>query len=122
MAERVRLTISGQVQGVGFRPTLYRYANDAELSGFVSNTSTGVIIEVQGEVGRIDTFLCRVTDNPPPLARIDTVTRVVIPEEPANEFQIMPSSVSSTDNAPADPMNSIFILPPDLGICEQCRQ
>ncbi|CAK8721537.1 carbamoyltransferase HypF [Candidatus Electrothrix aarhusensis] len=120
MAERVRVTISGQVQGVGFRPTLYRYAVEAELVGFVANISEGVIAEVQGAGESIEQFLHHLVDNPPPLAQIDTVTRVDIPEEPAisrlSGFQILASSIS---NAGGTPLAS---LPPDLGTCEQCRQ
>ncbi len=116
MAQRVRLTISGRVQGVGFRPTLARYAGEAELNGFAANTSDSVVAEVQGEAKRIEKFLCRLAESPPPLARIDTLTRVYIPEEPASGFQILTSTAGKASG------NPIFALPPDLGTCEQCRQ
>ncbi|MCI5167502.1 MAG: carbamoyltransferase HypF, partial [Candidatus Electrothrix sp. GM3_4] len=125
MTERVRVTISGLVQGVGFRPTLYRYAAEAELVGFVANISGGVIAEVQGAGERIEKFLCRLVDNPPPLARIDTLTRVdidILEESAINGFQILVSNVGNVGSESANPINPILALPPDLGTCEQCRQ
>lgn len=55
--KRLRVTVKGIVQGVGFRPFIYRLANKYNLSGFVENTSKGVNIEIQGKEGNIEDFL-----------------------------------------------------------------
>lgn len=47
--QRFRITIQGQVQGIGFRPAIYRYAKDATLTGWVANTSTGILLEIEGK-------------------------------------------------------------------------
>ncbi|MDA8049675.1 MAG: acylphosphatase [Rhodospirillales bacterium] len=51
--ERVRIAITGAVQGVGFRPFVYRLASEAGLAGFVRNTGAGVLIEAEGKAGAL---------------------------------------------------------------------
>ncbi|MCI5210469.1 MAG: carbamoyltransferase HypF, partial [Candidatus Electrothrix sp. ATG2] len=125
MVQRVRLIIRGRVQGVGFRPTLYRYATATQLVGFAANTSNGVVAEVQGHGVNIEEFLCRLVDNPPPLARIDTLTQSDLPVQSAEEgFEIQVSTAADDTygRGAADPGDPSFALPPDLSTCEQCRQ
>ena len=69
---RVRVRLSGAVQGVGMRPFVYRLAAENGLAGFVRNGADGVTIEVEG--GRIADFMARLTTETPSLARIDTLT------------------------------------------------
>lgn len=71
---RRRLVARGIVQGVGFRPFVYRLANEHALDGWVRNDAGGVTIEVQGEVAQLDRFAHRLRDEAPALARVDTVT------------------------------------------------
>lgn len=71
--ERKRILVTGRVQGVGFRPTVYRLAVSLGLTGFVWNDTRGVTIELQGSEGRIDEFVDRLTSSDrPPLARIES--------------------------------------------------
>src|SRR4249919_1109074 len=70
---RRALRVRGQVQGVGFRPFVYRLAHDLALSGRVLNDGAGVEIEVQGPDARLDEFRNRLEREAPRLARIDAV-------------------------------------------------
>ncbi len=73
MTVRKRLQISGVVQGVGFRPFVYTLANRLNLTGFVGNNATGVLIEVQGEQEALNSFHAELQQNPPPLAQIASI-------------------------------------------------
>jgi hydrogenase maturation protein HypF len=70
---RLRLEIRGAVQGVGFRPFVYRLATELELVGWVNNDSQGVQIEIEGDVTRLETFLDRLQREPPPRAVLHTI-------------------------------------------------
>jgi hydrogenase maturation protein HypF len=73
MLSRRAVRVRGQVQGVGFRPFVYRLAHDLALSGHVLNDGAGVRIEVQGPAAQLDIFLERLGREAPRLARIDSV-------------------------------------------------
>lgn len=113
MNRRVRATIRGRVQGVGFRPTVYRHAVEAGLTGSVRNAPAGVIVEVEGPTDRIDAFFERLRTAPPPQARIEHVEAAEIPCEQSTAFQIVVSQRSG------DPLVG---MPPDLATCEDCRR
>lgn len=68
---RRRWTLQGQVQGVGFRPFVFRLAREQRVSGFVRNDAVGVVVEAQGEPRRLRRFFSRLRRELPPLARID---------------------------------------------------
>src|SRR5512137_3033594 len=97
---RVRLEVSGVVQGVGFRPHVYRLARELGLSGFVRNSAAGVEIEVEGT--RAAEFIATVRDAPPPLARIATFRVDEVPPRGDAAFVILPShdQGGSTDVSP----------------------
>ncbi len=82
-AAGVEMHVSGQVQGVGFRPFVYRIATGLGLSGSVGNDASGVVIELFGESSRIDEFARVLACECPPLARIDTLVRREIEREGA---------------------------------------
>src|SRR5208337_5036127 len=65
--------VRGVVQGVGFRPFVYRLAQEEGLAGFIGNDTDGVKIEVEGTAGGVEVFLTRLRAEAPPLARIDSV-------------------------------------------------
>ncbi len=65
---RARVTVHGSVQGVGFRPFVHRLATGLGLTGWVLNSSAGLVVEVEGESGRVDEFLCRLEREKPPAA------------------------------------------------------
>ena len=67
---RQRFSVTGVVQGVGFRPFVHRIASELGLAGFVGNDSGAVFLEVQGGRARLDEFGRRLRDEAPPLARI----------------------------------------------------
>src|ERR1035441_8023023 len=65
--------VCGVVQGVGFRPFVYRLAQEEGLAGFIGNDTDGVTIEIEGPAGQVDAFLERLRAETPPLARIDSI-------------------------------------------------
>ncbi len=102
----MRIIIQGIVQGVGFRPTVYRVAKSLGLKGHVLNTGSNVEIVIDGEPG---TFMDALKEALPPLARIDDYLVEESPG-PTNDFKILQSSTGSR-NSP---------LPPDAAICPDC--
>ncbi len=70
---RLSLRVRGVVQGVGFRPTVFRLATEENLGGFIGNDSDGVFIEIEGPAPRVESFLIRLRSEAPPLARIESV-------------------------------------------------
>jgi len=77
--ERWRIRVTGTVQGVGFRPFVYRHAVDLGLTGYVGNDSKGVVIVAEGPAERLDELSRRVSEEAPPLARIDGVESFPLP-------------------------------------------
>ena len=111
---RLRITVRGVVQGVGFRPFVYRAARDQALSGWVLNEGDGVRIVVQGGADSLERFLHALQHAHPPQARIDTLDVEQLPAEllaaPA-AFEIRHSS------GRAEPRPAI---PADLATCSEC--
>jgi hydrogenase maturation protein HypF len=99
--ERRRLRVRGTVQGVGFRPFVYRHAVSLALSGFVRNDAEGVLIEVQGSASAV-AHLCRVlVERPPALARVDAVEeRAVAWRGGDSGFRIEDSDAARPPGAP----------------------
>ncbi|HZW30377.1 MAG TPA: Sua5/YciO/YrdC/YwlC family protein, partial [Isosphaeraceae bacterium] len=108
---RRAITISGIVQGVGFRPLTYRLACKLGLKGWIRNGDGGVVIEVEGGPSTLDSFLAELTSQPPPLARIDAVHWSNRPPRGDSGFLIEPSE--------ADLASEIFISP-DVATCDDC--
>ncbi len=94
MTKRLRINVYGRVQGVGFRPTVYRYAREQELAGWVANTADGVIIEVQGPEENINNFISRLKSLPPPQAELTDISLKAQPLQKEEQFQIL-ASISS---------------------------
>ncbi|MEU6471105.1 carbamoyltransferase HypF [Streptomyces massasporeus] len=110
-AVRRRVTVRGTVQGVGFRPFVHRLATDLALAGFVSNTASGVLIEVEGPPDGVADFCDRLAGEPPPLA---TVTGVGFEDLPATGAEST-FGIRSTDRSPGS-----TLLPPDTATCPDC--
>lgn len=108
-----RIVIKGIVQGVGFRPHVYRLALELGLKGWVLNSSAGVFIEIEGEQDILDEFVERLRREPPPLALIRSVEISEIPLKGLNEFAIRESE--SQDQ-------TLVMIPPDIAICENCKR
>lgn len=112
--QRVRVEITGSVQGVGFRPTVYRYAAEHCLAGWVSNGPEGVTIEAQGEMRRIVDFIERLKHGVPAHSEVRSFNVYPMDPEPhLSTFQIMPT------HEPGNGRRAL--VPPDLAICEACR-
>ena len=76
--------VRGLVQGVGFRPTVWRLARACGLAGEVWNDAEGIMIRAWGRPADLDRFLRRLEDQPPPLARIDAVEWALSADSPAD--------------------------------------
>ncbi len=110
---RRRLLVNGIVQGVGFRPFVYRIAVESGLKGFICNTPSGVVIEVQGPAERLDKFYCALQSDPPPLARIEAI------EESAIEC-VVEEGFSIGDSSHGAEVETL--IPPDIALCSDCRR
>lgn len=92
MSLRRQIEVSGIVQGVGFRPYIYRLATRRGLSGTIRNTAAGVTIEIQGPSESVQTFVDRIPAEAPPLARITAVSIHEVPCNGVTEFRIVHSN------------------------------
>jgi hydrogenase maturation protein HypF len=111
MVERRHLTVQGIVQGVGFRPFVYRLAGELNLGGWVVNSPQGVDIEVEAPAAQLDTFMTRLQNELPPHAAIHHLDWRNTPLTGENGFEIRHSDQKGVKTA--------FILP-DLATCPDC--
>ena len=111
MTARVRLDITGVVQGVGFRPAVARIAAEFGLSGWVYNDAGSVHCEFEGAQDLIDAAVAALRDRPPPMARIDSLSVVALDPCGANGFQIVESRAAD---------GSRTLVPPDIAACADC--
>ncbi len=111
MQVRRRIHVAGIVQGVGFRPYVYRLATDRHLAGQIANTSSGVVIEVEGAAEVVDDFLSSLPAQAPPLALVTDIRVVEIHRTGKSDFCILPS----------DPSASVrTLISPDIATCADC--
>lgn len=110
--KRLRLEITGRVQGVGFRPAVYQLAQRFALSGWVGNARHGVVIEIEGPASSVSAFESKWLTLLPALARVDEVTRLELSATGEPDFVIRGSEVGG----------KLTLVPPDLALCPQCRQ
>ncbi|HKW26704.1 MAG TPA: carbamoyltransferase HypF [Terriglobales bacterium] len=111
MAVRKQIAVSGIVQGVGFRPYVYRLASERQLNGSVRNTAAGIIIEIQGSGQAVDDFLLRLPVEAPPLARITALDVHDLPCNGDLTFRIVTSG-------PREKIRTL--ISPDVAICGDC--
>ena len=107
----LRVDITGIVQGVGFRPFVYRLAHRLGLLGWVRNTSAGVEIEVDGTQPSLDAFVQGLRDQAPPIARIETLVAQARSAQGFQRFEI----VASHDDA-----EEYQLISPDVATCPDC--
>ena len=111
---RRRIRVRGIVQGVGFRPYIYRLAKSHGLTGWVLNDSEGVLIEVQGSSEQLKAFDAELPISAPPASRITSVEQTNVEADTAERsFVIAPSPAASEREA---------MISPDLAICDDCRR
>lgn len=103
--------VKGIVQGVGFRPFIYRIAKENNLVGDVKNTSKGVYINVQGKEDEVEKFIEDITDKAPILSRIDEVKVQKISLKKYEEFLIKDSEGM---------VEGMTLISPDIAVCEDC--
>lgn len=106
----VEIRVRGRVQGVGFRPAVWRLARTLGLSGEVMNDAEGVIVRIGGTDARIAAFLDRLKDAPPPLARIDSIEQGAFSGALPVEFRIAESIAGAAHTQVA----------PDAATCPAC--
>jgi len=110
VAIRAQVVVRGIVQGVGFRPFVYRLAQEHQLSGWVLNSTQGVVIEVEGPRERIDGFIVELRASPPPQAVIERVETNLLPPVGYSSFIIEASREG----------NEFVLVSPDICICADC--
>ncbi len=108
---RLRIMIRGAVQGVGFRPTVFRLANERNLCGWVRNTAQGVIIEAEGREHDCREFLTSVQTDKPVHAVLQSIEISEMDPKGYKDFQILESESGEP---------TALILP-DLCMCPECR-
>jgi hydrogenase maturation protein HypF len=111
MVERVQIIIKGIVQGVGFRPSVYNLAESLDLKGYVTNTSEGVLVDIEGT--RVSNFVQRIRSEAPSLSRITDLTVTPLPHLGFDDFTIR----TSTASAEGHPFT---LVSPDVSTCHDC--
>lgn len=110
---RIRVRVAGVVQGVGFRPFIYRIARDRGLGGWVLNRPDGVVAEVEGPREALEGFLAAMEKEAPAPARIRSVAVEERPEEGEGAFAIRPSGGDGATRPS---------VPADLALCPDCAR
>jgi hydrogenase maturation protein HypF len=110
LIRRRKITIQGIVQGVGFRPFVYRLAHEHDLTGWVRNTPAGVDIEIQGTGVRLDIFESALRNDLPPLAQVTSHLSTDISVGDDHSFTILPSAAGVAD----------IQIAPDSALCPDC--
>lgn len=105
-----RIRVRGQVQGVGFRPFVYRLAQELQLAGWVRNDGEGVDIEAQGAAEALDAFIVRLETEAPPLASVTAVEATEAPTNDASGFEIKVSLHGTANTS----------VTPDSATCPDC--
>jgi len=111
--QRAGIYVEGRVQGVGFRPTVYRYAVKNHIAGFVLNTTEGVYIEAEGDSSDVKAFLDSVKFHPPKQSVIKHISVSYIPVKNENGFRIEKSRQGRSLNVRTE-------LSPDIATCKKC--
>ena len=108
---RYKYFIQGIVQGVGFRPFIYKLATELQLNGYVLNNTKGVELELEGDVKNIEIFDERFLDELPPLAHVDNFEKHPVKLQNTIGFEIIQTLQNDTKTA---------LVSPDIKICEEC--
>jgi len=111
-AQRLRITLRGAVQGVGFRPFVYRLATEMSLTGWVLNSSAGLVVEVEGAPDELQRFEQRMEAERPKASVVTARESEWLPVQGFTRFEIHHSETDST--------KSVNVLP-DLATCADCR-
>ncbi len=110
---RLKVVIRGAVQGVGFRPFIYRLATEMNLVGWVSNSPQGVFLEVEGTVEKLQTFLLRVQREKPQISYIQSLEPSWLDPVECSGFVIRESNAGGSKTA---------LVLPDIATCPRCLE
>ncbi|GAA2547073.1 carbamoyltransferase HypF [Pseudonocardia hydrocarbonoxydans] len=108
---RWRVTVTGVVQGVGFRPFVHRAATELGLSGFVGNDAAAVFVEAQGPRASVEELVRRLAADAPPLAHVAAVRATGVELRPGGGFEIVASAQAG---------GARTAIPPDVAVCDDC--
>ena len=108
---RANIVVKGVVQGVGFRPFIYRLAKEHRLNGWVLNSTEGVVIEVEGDKESVEAFIADIAPKAPPLAVIEKVDATFLPPVGYSSFVIQPSQEDE---------EGLVLVSPDIATCPDC--
>lgn len=111
-AARLHITVEGAVQGVGFRPFVYRLATEIGLNGWVLNDTHGVEVEVEGSADQLNRFLARLSMERPPRSLIESVDVAWLSPVSFDHFEIRQSNTGGA--------RTTLVLP-DMATCNDCR-
>lgn len=111
LEKRFALTIRGRVQGVGFRPFVYRLAQQLSLTGWVSNSLQGVLIEIQGKEIDLEKFFTLLEQDSPPNSEISSIEKHALPLKTEENFLIAQSNLAGIKES---------AILPDLATCQEC--
>lgn len=108
---RMRLLIKGLVQGVGFRPFIYKLAKELKLNGWVSNSAQGVIVDAEGTRAQLETLIKRIKEEKPPRSSISNFEYFFLDQVGHFGFEIRESDVAGDTTTP---------ILPDIAACPEC--
>lgn len=111
MKQRFQISIQGAVQGVGFRPFIYKLADELNLKGIISNTVKGVNIDIEGDELLLNEFVRRIKTDKPKLSHITTFEISKLEVNGYDDFKIIES------DSRGDPA---AIILPDIAVCDEC--
>jgi hydrogenase maturation protein HypF len=109
--QRVRARVDGTVQGVGYRPFVYRLADELGIAGWVLNDERGVLVEAEGPPDAVEAFVARLSSDAPPLAEVRGVESETVPVVGETGFEIVASAHGGAATAP---------VTPDSATCADC--
>ncbi len=110
---RLKIKVKGLVQGVGFRPFVFNLARSLDLTGFVKNTSGGVVIEIEGEDAGV--FLERLKSEKPELSDVESIDVESIEKENPPEYGREGFNIVESEDT-----GSITPVSPDISVCNDC--
>jgi hydrogenase maturation protein HypF len=109
--KRLKVIVHGAVQGVGFRPFVYRLATGLGLNGWVANSAQGVLIEAEGNREALDSFLSALSSQKPPQSFIQSLESTILDPKGYSSFKILESHAEGRKTA---------LVMPDIATCDEC--
>ncbi len=114
MIEAMDIQVKGIVQGVGFRPFVYRLAKKYLVNGWVLNATDGVFIHAEAEAKLLDEFVIELSENPPAASHVEEITLKEVPLEDFDTFEIRFSDAGAVEKT--------TLVSPDLATCDDCAR